>query len=828
MHFLQSHRFGFFVCGLTFGFLTTSKAWAADYLHDVKPILKMHCYRCHAGDQPKSNFSLDTAAGLIAGGKNGKAIVPGEVSESPLIDILHGNHAQIPQMPFREKALSKSQIKMLAAWIEAGAPFPKNEIADPHIHWAFAPIVRPEIPASSGFAESNPIDRFIANRLTQKGLKASPRAKPEVLLRRLHLDITGIVPTIEEIEDYLKDDSENAMERRVDALLASPRFGERWGRHWLDLARYADSNGYSIDSPRSIWRYRDYVIDAFNQNLPFDQFVIEQLAGDLLPNPSDAQRIATGFHRNTQINQEGGIDKEQFRIEAIVDRVATTGTAFLGLTIACAQCHDHKFDPISQSEYYEFFAFFNNQDEPEMATPLPEELAALARFEDALSRQKLKIEKSESRIHKRILADEKSFSKSEFAALPKALQIILTKPSSSRTSEEVKKLFKYFLESSASHKALVEELSAIQKRKPRISTTMILREKAKLRPTFIHIKGDFTRRGNEVSPSTPKVLGLLKTQSRANRLDLAHWLVRADNPLLARVFVNRIWQQYFGRGIVETENDFGTQGTPPSHPALLDWLAIELIESDWNVKALHKKILMSSTYQQSSIANSHQLRIDPDNHFFARQSRMRLEAEIIRDVALSVAGVLSDKMGGPSVHPPQPSGVMKLGQVQRSWRADRGEDRFRRGVYTFFWRATPHPALIVFDSPDALSACGRRIVSNTPLQALTLLNDPAFFELAIAFAKRIQNLSCAEDRERIRDAFRLCLARFPTAEETQKLHNALQGIESAQSQLPKSSSQSSSKDLSFEESSLGELRVDSRWLVLARILLNLDETITRE
>ncbi len=777
-----------------------------EYQSDIKPLFKSHCYRCHAGDQAKSGYRLDTAIKAIAGGDRGPAIIPGNAAASLISQALRGTHPQLSPMPYRDKALSPPAIESIEAWINAGAPHPDNEIPDPHIHWAFRPLTRPILPEiDPRTVIENPIDLLVRSRIETSELIPSPPAKPEILIRRLYLDLLGLLPSPQEIDDYLGDYSSNATERLIDRLLSSPHFGERWGRHWLDLARYADSNGYSIDAPRSIWRYRDYVINAINLNLPFNQFVTEQLAGDLLAEPTTDQLIATGFHRNTQINQEGGIDKEQFRIESVVDRVATTGTAFLGLTIACAQCHDHKFDPITQREYYQFFAFFNNQEEPTLNTPMPGERAAQQRHQDAIIRLERAIKESESKIQERIFDWEKFLSERDLQDLPRTYRLILTKPRELRSTEESQQLFEHFREENQSYQALKKERAELGRKRPRLTHTMILRERKSKRTTHIHIKGDFTRQGEPVFPGTPRALNPFPGHEDATRLDLAHWLTSNQNPLLARVTVNRIWQQYFGRGIVETENDFGTQGSPPSHPHLLDWLAVELIENGWNLKALHKKILMSQTYQQSSRLTPKLAAKDPDNRLFARQSRMRLESEIIRDVALSAAGLLSHQMGGPGVHPPQPEGVMGLGQVQRRWQADSGENRFRRGLYTFFFRATPHPALTVFDSPDAFSACSRRIRSNTPLQALTLLNDPAFFEIAQRLALRIIELDCTNDADRIREAFRLCLSRYPTRAETRDLLNALQP-DHAGSPLPP----------------------EAKGLLLARILLNLDETIARE
>jgi len=544
-------------------------------------------------------------------------------------------------------------------------------------------------------------------------------------LRRVHLDLIGLPPEPEVAARFVTTDSPTERDRILEHLLASPHHGERWGRWWLDVARYADSNGYSVDAPRSIWPYRDGVVAAFNADQPFDQFLIEQLAGDLLPQATLAQRAATGFHRNTQINQEGGIDPEQFRIESIFDRVATTGSALLGLSVGCAQCHDHKFDPISHRDYYGLFAFFNDQDEPT-----------------------LEIEGLPSGINE-----------------PKA-------------------------------------------KSPGWATTLVLSERTQPRKTQRFVQGDFTRPAEPVLPATPKILPPLPPKNgRYQRLDLARWLVSPNHPLTARVLVNRVWQQYFGRGLVETENDFGTQGTPPTHPKLLDWLAVEFQESGWSLKHLHRCIVKSETYGQSSIARPDLREIDPLNRWLARQNRLRLDAEIIRDVALAASGQLDRSLGGPPVQPPQPAGLGAFTQSNRDWMASGGGQRVRRALYTRIQRATLHPALAVFDAPDTFTTCTRRLRSNTPLQALTLLNDTQVHELALHIARQMASTQ-GTDTDRIAGGFLRCTARHPAPAESQRLLRLLR-----------------------EERSAGGFNgapPEGGWLAVARVLLNLDETITRE
>jgi hypothetical protein len=722
-----------------------------DFDRQIRPILANHCYACHGFDahSRQADLRLDTRDGALTSGR-GDAIVPGDPDSSQLMQrIRHDDPGAIMPPPDFGKPLTDEQKQLLQRWIAAGAAYAE--------HWAFQPLNG----RSAGRTEPAPaanssemIDHWIAvghgrgslregsgslrdptqvrganhdtaqvpganhdtaqvpgaNHDTAQvpganpNLTYSPPAPPETLLRRMSLDLIGLPPTLAEQDAFLAHyqvDPQAAYDATVDRLLASPHYGERWGRWWLDQARYADSNGYSVDSPRQIWLFRDWVVAALNNDQPFTDFTIEQMAGDLLPNATESQRIATGFHRNTPHNEEGGIDVEQFRIESVVDRVATTGTVWLGLTIGCAQCHDHKFDPISQAEFYQLFAFFNQQDEPK-------------------------------------------------------LKVALLNPTNHPTTET-----------------------------PSEATTLVLQERSQRRPTHVLIKGDFTRKDAEVAPGTPSVLPPLTARGPVpDRLDLARWLVSPDNPLTARVMVNRVWQVYFGRGLVESDNDFGLQGTSPSHPELLDELAARWIEHGWSLKQLHRWIVTSRTYRQSSIVSEKLREIDPDNRWLARQQRMRLDAELVRDAVLVASGSLTATLGGPPVYPPLPDGAMSLGQVNRPWKASTGPDRFRRSLYTFTYRAVPPPFLNVFDAPDGVQTCTRRLRSNTPLQALTMMNDAGLFELAQNLAKQIEV-------EGIVAAFRRCTSRHPSDVELAVLTD-----------LPS--------------------------LDAARVLLNLDETISRE
>ena len=746
---------------------------------EIRPILSEQCFSCHGFDAKhrKADLRLDTREGALADNEGVRAIIPGDLAKSELWKRLLSQDADevMPPPEAHKPKLTAKQLATLRRWIEEGAPY------EPH--WAFTSPQRPALKEKGPVA----IDALIDQGLKEAGLKASAEASPDKLLRRLSLDLTGLPPTPAELDAFLKaraKDPQAAYAAAVDRLLASPAYGERWGRWWLDQARYADSNGYSIDAPRSIWKYRDWVVSSLNADLPFDRFTVEQLAGDLLPDAGEAQRIATGFHRNTPLNQEGGIDVEQFRIDSVIDRVGTTGTVWLGLTVGCAQCHDHKFDPITQKEFYRMFAFFNNQEEPTMkvSDPARDEAKLAAAIREADQALSAFLDQRAPALQQW----ESGLTKATTAKLSGPVKAALRKSAAKRSVTERALLF------AASPGATDKAFKALQKKakdaadlRDDAPTTLVLKELAKPRKTHLLTAGDFTRPAEEVAPGVLGTLHAFKPdQGVVNRLDLARWIVSKDNPVTARVIANRVWQAYFGRGLVETENDFGSQGTSPSHPELLDWLAVELVERDWSLKSLHRTIVLTRAYRRDSANRADLIEKDPDNRLLARQTRLRLDAELVRDSALVASGLLTHKVGGPPVYPPIPDGVMSLGQVKRVWNTSQGADRNRRGLYTFTYRVTPPPAFAVFDAPDGLSTCTRRNRSNTPLQALTLLNDPAFFEAAQALAKVIE-------KEGLATAFRRCTSRAPEASELAVL-----------------------------------ARLDR--LSAARALLNLDETITRD
>lgn len=820
--------------------LSLPAAEPVDYLRDIKPLLAKHCGECHGAEKQRAGLRLDSAAALRAGGNSGPVVVAGKSGESLLIRAVTGA-GEVKVMPPKEPRLSPQQIDLLRAWIDAGATAPQNEtVAAGTVrskHWAFQPLVRAPLPSVRHPAwVRNPVDHFVLARLEKEGIAPSPEAERATLLRRVSFDLIGLPPTLEEIDAFVNDKSPDAYEQVVDRLLASPHYGERWGRHWLDQARYADSNGYSIDGPRSIWKYRDWVIDAFNRDLPFNQFTIEQLAGDLLPGATIEQKVATGFHRNTPINQEGGIDLEQFRVESVIDRVNTTGAVFLGLTVGCAQCHDHKYDPLSQREYYQLFAFLNNQDEPTLDVAAPDQLRMRDQHQTRLKQLQQQLDEldpldamTEDRWEKRLSPEMRQ-------RFPVSVQKLLELPENGRTPKQKDVISAAFrkmdqtrhvaaalgqtpaaalvhLHALTRRQYLDKEVARLKRIEPAVVTTMVLQERKTPRKTHVHLGGDFLRPGVAVQPGVPAVLPPLPTkEGPANRLDLARWLVQPEHPLTSRVLVNRFWQVYFGAGLVETENDFGIMGTPPSHPELLDWLATELVRQGWSMKALHRILVTSATYRQSSRTRPDLKITDPRNRLLARQTRLRLEAEVIRDVALAASGQLSPKIGGPSVFPPQPDGVYRFTQVPRDWKPDGGADRYRRGIYTHLWRSALYPALTVFDAPEATTACTRRNRSNTPLQALTLLNDQAFHELAQGLTTRLLRDSNLSDRDRIRLGFRLCLGRLPQPIEERTLLKLL----------------TDSNAVAVGKGGQADRTATADWMLVARVLLNLDEFITRE
>ncbi|HEX3727832.1 MAG TPA: PSD1 and planctomycete cytochrome C domain-containing protein [Pirellulales bacterium] len=802
-----------------------------DFVVQVQPILVAHCSKCHGPDKQESGLRVDSGASLVAGGNSGPAVVASQPDQSLLIQAVSGTADVSKMPPDGEIPLTAVEIELLGRWVAQGAKVPADSVARSvrrtSDHWSFQPLATvapPRVEPEDQARARSQIDGFILAGLRTAGLRPSDDAPRATLIRRLSLDLTGLPPSVAEVDAFVADSRADAYEQLVERLLASPHYGERWGRHWLDAARYADSNGYTIDGGRSIWKYRDWVIAALNRDLPFDQFTIEQLAGDLLSGATREQIIATGFHRNTLVNEEGGTDPEQFRVEAVVDRVATTGVVLLGLTLGCARCHDHKYDPISQREFYQLFAFFNNADEPIFQVPTDQqakELPALV----------AEIEQSEKRLAE--VDANSSARQSEWevtvdaSGLDEAVRAALRAPADSRGDEQKKVIRQAFQQVDPERVPLAKQIAELRERKKQaaaaITTTLVMRERTDPRQTRIHVRGDFLHGGAEVRPGVPEVLPPLAARgAKPDRLDFARWVASPTNPLFPRVTVNRVWQTYFGQGIVATENDFGLQGSPPTHPELLDWLARQFVESGFSLKAVHRLIVTSATYRQSSAVRPELAAADPYNKLLGRQQRLRVEAETIRDLALAASGLLNQEIGGPSVYPPQPQGIYRFTQQVKFWGENKDDERYRRGMYTYFWRSSPYPFLKTFDAPDANSACTRRPRSNTPLQALTLANDRALYEIAAGFAGQLLSEPAADDAARARIAFRRALAREPSAEELTSLLDFL-----ATQRRPIAVAAATGSDASPAAPST-PADEQHAWTMLARVILNLDEFLTRE
>ena len=825
-----------------------------DFATNIAPILEQRCQACHGAALRSGGLRLDSREAALKGGYSGPVIVAGKSAESRLILLVSGAGGNLVMPPTGER-LPPEEIELLRAWVDQGAEWPEDSAAaapeTETLHWAFQPVAKPELPSVR--AEEwlrNPIDGFILARLEEEGIEPSAPARPETLARRVGLDLTGLPPPRADLEAYLAAPGPAAYERLVDRLLESHHYGERWAIHWLDLARYADSDGYEKDNERPYaWRWRQWVIDALNRDMPFDRFTIEQVAGDTLPGATLDQRVATGFHRNGLKNREGGVKIEQFRFEETVDRANTIGTVWLGLTVGCAQCHDHKYDPVSQEDYYRLFAFMNDVDEVEIAAPMPGEMgpylkalpAYLQRREELLGTNRVR-ELQPAWEAKMVQAADNPGKWTDWDHALDAVQkyldngeAIVRKPRSERTEREQTKLEDHFVKNyhrviekdfwkELDWVSLRKELIRLRAETPDITYARSIADANPGRRTHIHLRGEWNRPGVPVEPGTPTALPPLNLDSRHPRLALAEWLVSEDNPLTARVAVNRIWQEYFGRGIVTTPDDFGMRSPGPSHSLLLDWLASAFMDNGWSLKKLHKTIVMSATYRQSSRRRPELEQRDPDNTLLARQQRIRLPAEVIRDAALEASGLLNPAVGGPSVRPPQPEGVTGLAYAGSvSWNASEGTDRYRRGLYTFLQRTVLHPQLANFDMPDRTAAECTRERSNTPLQALNLLNDAVFVEAARALALHVLEGSGGDAASGLREAFRRCLSRDPDESELQHLKDYL---------ATQMAIFDSEPDRAAEFMPLAVPGVDrieaAAWTGVASVLLNLDEFITRE
>ncbi|MCA1963678.1 MAG: PSD1 and planctomycete cytochrome C domain-containing protein [Prosthecobacter sp.] len=981
-------------------------AQAADYSRDIQPLLAEHCLECHGPDDSKGGLVLTTLEAATKPLKSGaRGIIPGKPEASEVIARITTTDLDDRMPPKAKKPLKPQEVELLKRWIQEGAKF--------EAHWAYQPLKRAPVPAGA-----HPVDHFVHTRLAEKKIAPSPEADRFTLIKRVHYDLLGLPPTPEQVRQFVDDASPRAYEAMLDRALASPHYGERWGRHWLDAARYADSDGYEKDRPRpDAWRYRDWVIRAVNDDMPFDQFTIEQIAGDLLPDAGDEQVVATAFHRQTLTNTEGGTDQEQFRIEAVMDRTETTGTVWLGLTVGCARCHTHKYDQITQAEYYQLFAFYNNGDEATRQVPTsPEAWSAYVKANGEAAKRLLPLQKAldaakaglparlpewEKGVQARLAEARRLQAKAEFAplditavqarsktkfkklpdgsqlasgatpktdsytlelaalsqplaaiqlqvlpdpALPsqgpgrskngnfvlsefrllrgetpqKAVEVLLhsakadfeqkgftaaatldgeaatgwavsgqtgkahqitfqlSQPlqpgeklwarldhdyqkstehllgrfrllGSSQITEEsiappevvkilgeepkrrnpvvIKPLWDWLEKVDPEVTAAARKLAEARARLPKpplMDARVIAQRTANPRSTHLLHRGDFLQPGDEVRPGTLAVLPPLK--GSGTRLDLARWLVSPENPLTPRVTVNHIWAKLFGEGLVSTVADFGVRGAKPTHPELLDYLAAEFIRQGWSRKALLRLIMTSATYRQQSHHRPEMADIDPKNELLWRQNRLRVEGEIVRDLALAASGLLSPKIGGESVFPPMPADIAALSYAGNfKWQTSTGADRYRRGLYTFFKRTAPHPDLTTFDCPDANLTNVRRTVSNTPLQALTTLNAESFAEAAQALAARAL-AQPGSDESRLAHAFQLCLTRPAAEKETAALRTLLEDSRQHYQAHPEEAAAAigphAAKDIPAAE--------NAAWVAVTRILLNMDEFITRE
>ena len=753
---------------------------SVDFNRDVRPILNKNCTGCHGGVRQQGELSLLFRDDALRPAKSGKrAIVPGRPGASELMARITAADPH-DRMPKGRDPLTSAEIRTLKRWIAQGAEWAP--------HWAY---VKPEAKPLPTVSDSNwsrgGIDRWVMARLDAEGLKPSRAADCATLARRVSLDLIGLPPTLAQV-DAVCADASNGYQRLVDTLLASPRFGERWAAMWLDLARYADSRGYEADRARPMWPYRDWVIDAFNRGLPFDQFTIEQLAGDLLPAPTEAQRLATAFHRNTMTNDEGGTDDEEYRLAAVIDRVNTTWTVWQGTAISCAQCHGHPYDPIRHQEYYGALALLNNSadwDQPDEYprwpifapehAPRGRELAtALERLRDEVdSIAMLPAQEAARRAWERDLSIPAVAGKVNGTWLNEVRRIVKVPEASRDAGQRAMLRYAYtqVAEDSAylMHRARRDTLRrAIDSLKPTYLPVMQELPSTRHRTTRVFDRGNFLVQTTVVQPGLPAAIAPALPAEAPNRLGLARALVHRDNPLTARVTVNRFWEQLFGTGLVETVEDFGTQGTPPSHPELLDWLAVRFMtDLKWGVKPLLREMVLSATYRQASSTTPALQERDPANRLLARGPRFRLTAEQLRDAALATSGLLSAKMHGPSVMPPQPDGVWHRPYSGEQWITDTGENRHRRAVYTLWKRTAPYPSMVTFGSPSHEVTVARRTRTNTPLQALVLLNDPVYTEAAQALARRVLPAGEAAPTSAQLDAaltqsYRLALQRPPT------------------------------------------------------------------
>lgn len=796
---------------------------------DVRPILSNHCFACHGPDQQhrQADLRLDVADELDL--------------EELRARITSTDPDVMMPPPEMNKPLRTAQIDTLKRWIDQGAPQAQ--------HWAFAAIQTHKIPQPKLTAWSDqPIDQFVIAKLEAHGLRPNPRAGKRTLIRRVTLDLTGLPPTLEQIDAFLDDTSDRAFENLVDRLLSSPAYGEHMARYWLDLVRFADTNGLHHDHYREMTPYRDWVIRAFSDNMPMDDFIRYQLAGDLFDEPTVDQQIASGFNRLHLIIDRGTALPEESFFRNVVDQVTAVGTAFMGLTLECAVCHDHKYDPITQKDFYQLSAFFNNFDgEPETGgrgsldfkrglqppyinLPTPQQQADLDRLDAEIAKLKREVNKLQT-LQKATgdqqarIAEPKSESKNQTPAKQQADENSNANEDAGLTAE-LHTLTANLKQKTDARDSLLRAIPA----------TLVMKERSEVRPAHIMIRGAYDQPGEQVTRDVPSFLPPIETQDGlATRMDLAQWLVDPSNPLTARVAVNRFWQQLFGVGLVKTSEDFGSQGESPSHPELLDHLATRFVESGWDVKALVRSIALSQTYQQSSVATRDQYVADPKNRMLARGSRFRLDAEVIRDQVLAISGLLNTTLYGRSVKPPQPKGLWKIVAMPSSYpnvfEPDTGEKVYRRSVYTFWKRGLPPPQMTIFDAPTRESCIARRERTNTPLQALLMMNEEQHFSAAIYYAKTLLDRRELSDHERIVAACETITSQLPRDETVGQLKTARHEFLALYQDDPAAAKamlgNSQHPGVAAISDSGQQVQLAS-WTMLVHSLLNLDLTKTRE
>ncbi len=753
-----------------FALAATSASAELVFNRDVRPILSEHCFTCHGPDRAtrEADLRLDVAESAL------DVIRPGDLEASELVRRIRlTDPDEMMPPPHANKSLSKTQREILETWVSEGANYQD--------HWAFIPPARMEPPATLlDEWSTNPIDRFVLESLRREGVQPSPRAKAETLVRRITIDLTGLPPTLGEVDEFIADDSSIAVDRLIDRLMRSPRYGEHMALPWLEASRYADTDGYQNDRYRYQHVWRDWVIEAFNSNMPYDRFATEQIAGDMLPNATLRQQIASGFGRNHRINSEDGSIPEEWRTENVVDRVDTFGTVFLGLTIGCARCHDHKYDPISQKEYYQLYAFFNNVAEwgvgPNNGNSPP------------------------------------------FIEVPESWPDL--------SPEEDRCIVPDPVELRAAREEGGNGLKRPQAGSP--STVMVMHELPEPRETFVLVRGQYSvpDKSQPVLPAVPESLSVGRDAQPSNRLELARWLFAPENPLTARVAVNRIWQQFFGVGLVETSENFGSQGSLPSHPELLDWLSLELVKNDWDIQAIQKLILRSATYQQDSRLTPELAERDRKNRLLARGPRTRLPAFTLRDQALALSGLLVEKVGGPSAKPYMPPKIWSA-ISNNKYEQDHGENLFRRSLYTYWRRTIPPPTMMGFNAAAREVCIVRTETTNTPLQALTLMNNKTFVESARFMAERILHTEDSGTQEKIRRGFRMACARQPTENELNVLVQAHATFLSDYQEDPESALRLLSVGEARRNQSF-DVSEHAAMTMVASLILNLDETITKE